>query len=319
MEFLSEYGMFLLKAITFVVAAVFLVGGVAAAGRKPKSKSSLSVTSLNKAYEETQQQITKEVMGKLPKVKKSKKNKKKDKANKPSVFVLNFNGDIKASQVEQLRHEITAILSIATKKDEVVIKIESPGGSVNGYGLAAAQLQRIRDQEIPLTACIDKVAASGGYLMACIANKIIAAPFSIIGSIGVVAQMPNFHRWLKKNEIDVELLTAGEYKRTLTLFGENTEKGREKFQEDLEDIHQAFKQAILNNREQVKINKVSTGEHWLAQDALALHLVDALQTSDDYLLSKLAQMNLYEITLQSKPSLIARLAKPAMQYLHPWA
>lgn len=317
MEFLSEYGMFLLKALTMVLAGIFFVAGIAAVSRKPKSK--LSVVSINQEYQDIQEQMRKETGIKPPKSKKSKKDKKKEKSDQPTLFILNFNGDIKASQVDQLRQEITAILSIATPQDEVLIKIESPGGSVNGYGLAASQLQRIRDKNIPLTASIDKVAASGGYLMACIANKIIAAPFAIIGSIGVVAQLPNFYRLLKKNEIDVELLTAGEYKRTLTLFSENTEKGRKKFKEDLEDIHAAFKQAICTHRETVNIDQVSTGEHWLAQDALKLNLVDHLQTSDDYLLSKQSKTNLIQISIQSKPSLFTRITKPVMQYLHPWA
>lgn len=190
---------------------------------------------------------------------------------------------------------------------------------MNGYGLAASQLQRLRDRNIPLTVCIDKIAASGGYLMACVANRIIAAPFAIIGSIGVVAQLPNFHRWLKKHNIDVELLTAGEYKRTLTLFGENTEKGREKFQEDLEKIHDAFKSAVLSNRGQLNINQVSTGEHWLAKDAFDLKLVDSLKTSDDYLAEKMQDFNAFKIAVHGKKSMMEKLLKPAMKLIHPWA
>ena len=235
------------------------------------------------------------------------------------MYVVEFNGDIKASQVEQLRNEITAILSIADKKDEVLIKIESPGGSVNGYGLAASQLQRIRDREIPLTVCIDKIAASGGYLMSCVANHIVAAPFAIIGSIGVVAQFPNFHRLLKKNDIDVELVTAGEYKRTLTLFAENSDKARKKFKEDLEKIHQAFRDYVFQYRSQLDIDQVSTGEHWLAKDAYDLKLIDSLQTSDDWILEKMKEFNAFKITIHAKQSFIDRLFKPAMKLLHPWA
>lgn len=314
MEFLAQYGLFLLKSMTVVLAILIVFGGIFSLSRKQKPK--LTITSLNKEYIEIQQLMEKEVFGKIKKVKKSKKKKQ---TTKHAVFVLDFHGDIKASQVEQLRDEVTALLSVATPQDEVVVRIESPGGSVNGYGLAASQLQRIRDRQIPLTVCIDKVAASGGYLMACVANQIIAAPFAILGSIGVVAQMPNFHRWLKKKEIDIELLTAGEYKRTLTLFSQNTEKGREKFKQELEDIHALFKQYIQTNREQVDIDDVSTGEHWLARDALDLKLVDGIQTSDDYLISKLAQKNLFQITMHVKSNLMSKIAKPAMQWLHPWA
>lgn len=311
MNFLAQYGLFALKALTIVIALLLAVGGMLSLGRQPKPK--LSITSLNKELDEIKQLLHKEVSGK-----KLKKN-KNEKDRKPALYVLDFNGDIKASQVDQLRDEISAILTIATPEDEIVVRVESPGGSVNGYGLAASQLQRIRDKHIPLTICIDKIAASGGYLMACIASHIIAAPFAIIGSIGVVAQMPNFHRLLHKHDIDVELLTAGEYKRTLTLFGENTEKGRKKFQEDLEEIHLNFKNHVLANRPQLDIDQVSTGEHWLAKDALDLRLVDSLQTSDEYINNKMNTFNAYKVSIHAKQTLVAKLLKPAMKLLHPWS
>ncbi|MDP3560632.1 MAG: protease SohB [Legionellaceae bacterium] len=311
MEFLTQYGLFLSKSLTIVFAILFVVGGILSMSRKPKPK--LTIESLNKQHTEIKERMEKEVLGKKS------KRKKKDKATKPSLYVIDFSGDIKATQVEQLREEITAVLSVVTHHDEVVVRVESPGGVVNGYGLAASQLQRIRDRQIPLTVCIDKIAASGGYLMACVANQIIAAPFAILGSIGVIAQMPNFHRWLKKNDIDVELLTAGEYKRTLTVFGKNTDKGRQKFQEDLEDIHHVFRNYILMNRQAVNIDEVATGEHWLANDALKLNLVDKLQTSDEYICEKMLSMNAYQITVATKQNAISKLLKPAMKLLHPWA
>jgi serine protease SohB len=185
--------------------------------------------------------------------------------------------------------------------------LESHGGMVHAYGLAASQLQRIRDRHIPLTIVIDKVAASGGYMMACVGHKILAAPFAIIGSIGVIAQLPNFNRWLKKNLIDFEQVTAGEYKRTLTLFGENTDKDREKLKQDLEEIHSHFKQFIVHNRPQVNIQEVATGEHWLGEKALQLKLVDGLMTSDDYIMSATDQFDVYSIQYHSKKPLAERL------------
>lgn len=301
MEFLTQYGLFALKTFTLVIAILFLFAGIFSISRKPKPK--LEITALNKDYIHVKERMYKEVTGKkLPKP-------KKNKTEKPSLYVLDFTGDIKASQVERLRNEITAVLTVAKPEDEVVVRLESPGGAVNGYGLAASQLQRIRNKNIPLTVCIDKIAASGGYLMACVANQIIAAPFAIIGSIGVVAQIPNFSRWLKKNDIDVELLTAGEYKRTLTLFAENTEKGRKKFQEELEKIHQSFRDYVLNNRQQLDMEQVATGEHWLASDAYDLRLVDKLQTSDEYLIEKMEQFNSYQIAIPGKPSLMTKFLK----------
>lgn len=310
MEFLSQYGLFLLKALTLVVAILIVAAGLFAVSNKPKPR--LEIQSLNEEYDAMNALMHKNVIGKKA------RKKKKDLRKNPKLFVINFNGDIKASQVEQLRDEITAVLSIAKPEDEVLVRIESPGGSVNGYGLAAAQLQRIRDKNIPLTVSIDKVAASGGYLMACVADTILAAPFAIIGSIGVVAQFPNFHRWLQKNDIDVELLTAGEYKRTLTLFGENTPVGRKKFQEDLEKIHDQFRQFVLANRHQLDMDKVATGEHWLATEAFALHLVDKIATSDDYLIEKMANAQAFLVNIRQKQPLIQKLLKPAMSLLHPW-
>ncbi len=311
MNFLAQYGLFALEVFTLVFAILILVAGIITLSRKHKPK--FEILSLNKQHDEIKQRMYKEVFNKKP------EKKKKDKTEKPSLYVVDFSGDIKASQVEQLREEITAILSVAKDKDEIVVRLESPGGAVNGYGLAASQLHRIRDKNIPLTICIDKVAASGGYLMACVANQIVAAPFAIIGSIGVVAQIPNFHKLLKKHDIDVELLTAGEYKRTLTLFAENTEKGRKKFQEDLEKIHQTFREYVLTNRQQLDIDEVSTGEHWLAKDAKDLHLVDLLKTSDDYLYEKMNDFNVFKITVTAKVSLVTKILKPAATLLHPWS
>lgn len=311
MNFLAQYGLFALKAFTLVIAILVLFAGMLALGRRPKPK--LEIISLNEAAADITAQMQKEIFGKKSKVKKTKP------TEKPNLYVIDFHGDIKASAVEELRNEITAILALATTQDKVVIRLESPGGSVNGYGLAASQLQRIREKNIPLSVCIDKIAASGGYLMACVANEIIAAPFAIIGSIGVVAQFPNFHRLLKKNNIDVELLTAGEYKRTLTLFGENTEKGRQKFIEDLEQIHHQFREYVLANRPQLDIDKVSTGEHWLARDAQTRHLVDILQTSDDYLNQQMQHYRCFKIALPTAKNRIAKLLKPALQLIHPWS
>ena len=311
MNFLSQYGLFLLKTATLVAACLLLAAGLLSLRRKPHS--ALTITPINEEINAQRNRLIKAISGKkAPKTTKS-----KDK--KPSLFVLDFVGDLKASQVESLREEISAVLSVATPNDEVLLRLESPGGSVNGYGLAAAQLQRLRDHSIPLTVCIDKVAASGGYLMACVANQIIAAPFAIVGSIGVVAQMPNVHRWLKKHNVDVELLTAGEYKRTLTVFGENTDKGRKKFQQDLEQIHDNFRDYVLSHRQQVELQQVATGEHWLAKDALKLHLVDRLETSDDVLRQKLKTAQGFQLSSPEKLNLISKIMKPMAQWVHPWA
>jgi serine protease SohB len=242
-----------------------------------------------------------------------KENKSDNKNDKKNIFVLNFKGDIRASEVESLREEITSILTVAKTTDEVVLVLESSGGTVHGYGLAASQLKRIRDRGIPLTVAVDKVAASGGYMMACVANKIVAAPFAVIGSVGVLAQLPNFHRLMKKHDIDYEQLSAGEYKRTLTLFGENDDKDREKFQQEIEDTHELFKEFIKDNRGAVDIEKIATGEHWYGKRALDLQLVDELITSDDYLYTAATGANIYEITQIRKKAVSEKLFSLGMK------
>lgn len=246
----------------------------------------------------------------MKKTKRQQKERDRTDAEEPQrrrIFVCNFKGDMRASAVTSLRDEITAILGVARPQDEVIAVIESPGGTIHGYGLAASQLRRIRDRGILLTAAVDKVAASGGYMMACVANKIIAAPFAIVGSIGVVAQLPNFNRLLKKHDIDFEEITAGKYKRTLTVFGENTDEDRHKFQEELEDAHRLFKEFVSENRPIVDIDAVATGEHWFGRRAVDLKLVDELRTSDDYLATCAESADIYEIKVSRKKSLVERL------------
>ena len=228
---------------------------------------------------------------------------------KPKLFVLSFNGSMDAHEVEELRQEITAILAIIKPEDQVVIKLESPGGVVHGYGLAASQLLRFRTRNIPFTAVVDKVAASGGYMMACTANKIVAAPFAIVGSIGVVAQIPNFNRLLKKHDVDIELQTAGEYKRTLTMFGENTDEGRQKFKQELEETHLLFKDFVKEYRPNVDIEQVATGEHWFATQAKDKGLVDEISTSDDFILSHLDTHKIISVSFQRKQKLSERISK----------
>lgn len=321
MDFISHFGMFLLQTLTLVIAILFLVAGIIIIAGKGKVKEKIEIRKLNEKYQALSDQLNQEILPKKDYKKLVKQQKKEAKANKAKaskdknhqkpkkrIYVIHFQGDLRASALSTFREEITAILTVATPKDEVLVILESGGGVVHGYGLAASQLERIKQKQIPLTVSVDKVAASGGYLMACVADKIIAAPFAIIGSIGVIAQIPNFHRLLKKKNIDFEQITAGEFKRTLTLFGENSHKARQKMQQDVEENHDIFKNFIALNRSQVDIDQVATGEHWLAKKALELKLVDLLQTSDDYLQQAWKETDLYEIKYQRKKGLPEKLA-----------
>lgn len=314
LEALVQLFLFFAKAIIVlcIVTGIFIAFFSLLIKSKEKSRNRLVIKNLSKIYDETTKTILAETLSKkaFKKFLKKEKSKKQDDPSK-RLYVLHFNGDIKASAVSSLREEITAVLSVATPQDEVIIRLDSAGGIVHGYGLAAAQLMRLRAQCIPLTVCIDKIAASGGYLMACVANKIISAPFAIVGSIGVIVQLPNFHRLLKDKHIDFEQLTAGEFKRTITVFGENTSEGRKKLQQDIEDIHRLFKNLIAEHRPQVDIQKVATGEHWMGQEALELNLVDDIKTSDAYLLERSKEATIYQISYEIKKSFWGKLSASA--------
>ena len=335
LEFLAEYGLFLLKTATVVAAVVIIVGvAVSAGGRGGRSDHGhIEVEFLNERFDDMAQclkdivldpaEVKQQLKLKKKADKKAHSDKKKELKQhaqnegdatgerRRRLYVLDFDGDIRASAVSHLREEISVILTMATEQDEVVVKLESGGGMVHSYGLASSQLDRLREKKVPLTVCVDKVAASGGYMMACIGNKIIAAPFAMIGSIGVVAQLPNFHRVLKKHDVDFEMLTAGQYKRTLTMFGENTDKGREKFLEELEETHELFKGFVAEHRTQVDIDAISTGEVWFGSRAFELRLVDQLGTSDQYLMDQREDADIYQIKYAHKKTLQERMGLAA--------
>ena len=335
MEYLIQYGMFLAKAATLVVAIVIVLGAVAASGnrqRKSGKKGHIKVTHLNEHYDDLKDTLRHSVLEKeqLKQVHKSEKKQAKLEAKeqaksdkeaakhvdaatdsesgestqrKKRVYVLTFTGNIAADEVTSLREEITAVLTLAEPSDEVVLRLESPGGMVHAYGLASSQLLRIKSKQIPLTICVDKVAASGGYMMACLADRLVSAPFAIIGSIGVLVQLPNFHRVLKKNDIDYEIISAGEFKRTLTQFGEITQKGRDKVQEEVETMHDIFKAWIKDHRPSVDIDKIATGETWVGTQAKERYMVDEIKTSDECIVSACETADVYEVEYELPKSL----------------
>ena len=327
MESLFEYLMFLAKAITIVVMVLvpIIVIALISARARVHQKEHLEVNCLNERYKQMADAINaaqlprkefKELQKKRKKEEKQsgKKSSKEDDA-KRKVFVFEFKGDPQAHEIDLLREGITAALALVSNPDEIVVKVESPGGQVHAYGLAASQLARIKDRGIPLTVAVDKVAASGGYLMASVADKIIAAPFAVVGSIGVIAQIPNIHRKLKKHDIDFHQFTAGEYKRTVGIFAEPTEKGKSKLLEEVQDVHELFKEFVGTYRPQLDLDTVSTGEAWHGTRALDLNLVDEIRTSDDYLLEQSRESDVYEIKYVIKKKLSEKFSKSVSQAL----
>ncbi len=324
MDFASDYLMFLLKAFTALVVGIIILRVVVGRGQRMRREVSgyIQIRNLNRHYARMKLNLAYALLGKkeYKRLRKQEQAQLKTQEAKPRekhhiVYLLNFEGDIQASGVESLREEISALLTMAKEGDEVVVRLDSHGGMMHAYGLATAQLQRIVDASISLTVCIDKIAASGGYMMAAVAHHIIASPFAVIGSIGVVGQLPNFHRFLQRHEIDFEQYTAGEYKRTLSVFGENTPEGRQKFIEELQEAHEIFKGWIEQKRPHVQISQISTGESWLGVIALQKHLVDALQTSDQYIQECISKGSVYEISYQLEVALWKRIGRSAVQAL----
>ncbi|EOX4808419.1 protease SohB [Vibrio alginolyticus] len=330
MEFLLDYGLFLAKIITVVAAMiVLLIIAKSAGGKSGAAKGELEITNLSEQHKQSVEQLEHHlhddafIKARDKAVKKEEKEKNKsrekeikqaskdgslDSKREPHLFVLDFNGSIDAKEVASLREEITAILAVAREGDEVLLRLESGGGMVHGYGLASSQLDRIKAAGLPLTISVDKVAASGGYMMACVADKIVSAPFAIVGSIGVIAQIPNFNKLLKKHDIEYEQLTAGEYKRTLTMFGENTDKARDKFKQELEETHVLFKDFIRERRPSLDLDKVATGEHWFGTQAKELGLVDDISTSDDIVVAACKDKTVLSVHYVQKKKLADKLA-----------
>lgn len=329
-DFFLQYGLFALKTLTVcALVGVLLAVSIGMLSRASGHETErFEITKLDKRLEHERELLSGALLDddayrhsqKAKKVlrKKQRKARKKElsSANRSAgvstdprrhVFVVDFDGDIAATAVSGLRREVSAILSLTDPVSEVVVRLESSGGLVHSYGLAASQLARIRTRGIKLTVCVDKVAASGGYMMAAVADKILAAPFAIVGSIGVVAQLPNFHRLLKKHHVDFELLTAGEFKRTLTVFGENTPDKRERLQQELESTHVLFKEFLSEQRPQVDVSDVATGEVWFGKRALEKKLVDEISTSDEYLSHLCADADVLQLKFEKKKSLQDKL------------
>ena len=312
LEIFLEYGLFLLKVMTILISVIVLISFVAAS-KKSNTSEGLEIENLNEKYKGLSDSLNKAVMEKDEWKKKqksekaiAKKNKKK-KTRKPKAYILDFIGDIKASAVPSLREEVTAILDIAKRNDQIVLRLDNHGGVVHEHGLAASQLARIRQKKIHLTVVVDKVAASGGYLMASVANKIYAAPFAILGSIGVIAQLPNFNRLLDNYGVDFEQITAGQYKRNVTMFGKNTDEDREKLKDQLEEIHELFKSSVNEYRPQLDLERVATGEHWYGSKALELGLIDEIKTSDELLIEMAKKYEIFSVKLKIKKPLKKRL------------
>lgn len=307
-----EYLLFLAKTLTLVAAIVFVIGVFVNLSRRQREAEGLKVTNLNIRLRRAADGLRQALLPKAERKKLLKQRKREAKAlqseRRKRIFVIDFRGDIRASGTTSLREEVSALLAVAEQSDEVLVRLENAGGLVHEHGLAASQLVRIRERGIPLTVAVDKIAASGGYLMACVADRILAAPFAIVGSIGVLAQVPNFRRLLDERGITVEQVKAGRYKRTVSMFGEVTDEDRDKLREELEEVHALFQAMVAKYRPQLDLERVATGEYWYGSRALDLELVDALDTSDDWLSQRVGEVDLWKLEWRGHKRLMEKLA-----------
>nr|WP_206202516.1 protease SohB [Thioalkalivibrio sp. XN279] len=307
-----EYALFFAKTVTLAAAVLFVAAALVNLKRRARESEGMKVTNLNRRLRQAADGLRHALLPKPERKKLAKERKREAKAEKerrrPRVFVLDFRGDIRASATASLREAVNAVLAVAEEGDEVLLRLENAGGLVHEHGLAASQLVRIRERGIPLTAAVDKVAASGGYLMACVADRILAAPFAIIGSIGVLAQVPNFRRLLDEHGITVEQVKAGRFKRTVSMFGEVTDEDRDKLREELEEVHTLFRQMVVRYRPQLDMERVATGEYWYGSRALELGLVDEVGTSDDWLLQAVERADAWKVEWHGHKRFMDKLA-----------
>lgn len=317
----QELLLFVAKAAIGVVSAGIVVILIARAARSggESARGRLRVTRLNDRVGELEAIVRLPRLGKKERKAWIKKREAEESgfetSGQPATFVIDFKGDLQASAVEELRETVSAVIAGHREGDEVLLRIESPGGTVHGYGLAASQLARLRAAKLRVVACVDKVAASGGYMMACESDEVVAAPFAIVGSIGVVASVPNLHRLLEKYGVDYEEMTAGEHKRTVSLFGKIEPEGREKFLEQLAEIHTLFREHVLRNRPNAKAELIATGEHWAASQAVELGLVDRIATSDDEVMRRVKEREVYEVSFRRPRSWQSRMGRAAAMQL----
>ncbi|MFT5445513.1 MAG: serine protease SohB [Gammaproteobacteria bacterium] len=316
LDVLLEYGLFLAQAVTIVLAIGAIVLIIAVTARKGQgADDAIEVTRLNERFDELSLPLkmaampAKSFKAEMKSERKARKakSKKTDDSDRPRVYVLDFKGDMRASGGARLREEISAIIGFASAGEQVLLRLENAGGTVQDHGLAASQLARLKEHGLQLTIAVDKVAASGGYMMACIADHILAAPFAVLGSIGVLAQVPNVNRLLEGHGVDIEMFKGGEFKRTVTMLGKNTDADREKFQSEIDEVHHLFKQFVGEHRPQLDLEKVTTGEHWFGRDALALKLCDAISTSDDWLMARRKDADLLQVNFRHREPLAKRL------------
>lgn len=311
-EALIEYGLFFAKTVTLAAAILFVAAALVNLQRRAREAEGMKVTDLKKRLRQAADGLRGALLPKAERKKLAKERKREAKAEQDQprkrVFVLDFRGDIRASATASLREEVNAVLAVAEEGDQVLLRLENAGGLVHEHGLAASQLVRLRERGIPLVAAVDKVAASGGYLMACVADRVIAAPFAIVGSIGVLAQVPNFRRWLDERGISVEQVKAGRYKRTVSMFGEVTDEDRAKLREELEEVHTLFREMVGRYRPSLDLERVATGEYWYGTRALELGLVDEIGTSDDWLLKAVEEADAWKVEWRGHKRFMDKLA-----------
>ncbi|MDP3296608.1 MAG: signal peptide peptidase SppA [Thermodesulfovibrionia bacterium] len=164
----------------------------------------------------------------------------------------------------------------------VVIRIDSPGGAVAPAQEIYKEIVKLK-KEKKVVASMGSVAASGGYYIACPADKIVANPGTLTGSIGVIMEIPNIEGLMKKIGVETKVIKSGKHKDIASMFKSMTEEERKILQSVLDDVHDQFIRAVSEGRNMKyeNIKELADGRIFTGKKAKELGLVDTLGNLDD--------------------------------------
>ncbi|WP_343192796.1 S49 family peptidase [Buchnera aphidicola (Taiwanaphis decaspermi)] len=224
---------------------------------------------------------------------------------KSNLYILDYNDKIKKNKIKKLREEISSIILVAKKNDEVLLRLENTSDIVYEYGLVIAQLQRLRKKGIKLIISIDKIVSNGGYIIACVADHISASPFSIIGPINIVVNIPNIDKYTQTSNLNNQLNDCNTFTK-LTLIKNNTKIYVNKIFNKL-DIKKYIRNSFIKDmRPSLNLNKIFNQNYWIGENAINEKLIDSINTSDDILFSKKDTHNLLKIKYVYKSNIVEK-------------
>ena len=201
--------------------------------------------------------------------------------DRKSVSVVRLSGVIANGPRAGISDQACApLLEAAFRKGKpsaVALVINSPGGSPVQSSLIGSRIRRLAaEHDVPVYAFVEDVAASGGYWLACAADKIYLDESSIVGSIGVISASFGAHEFLNRQGFERRVYTAGKSKSMLDPFRPENPEDVERLKGSLEQIHEVFKTHVTSRRggRLASDQDLFTGEIWLGQKAIDVGLAD---------------------------------------------